>query len=216
MDTKSSTDSLSKSSSGGALKLLDDLDELASLLGTDISKPRVWKSKQQTITEETTQATVSEIELGKVTSSKSGETFNEALQSGRLDTLTGNYTHVANKKYKLAEALDKELINPDSAAFVNPDTKEVTDIHNAIAQGYIQKSGHYVDPRSGKRLKLKECLQKYIIVTRDIDRAKASDVEEPAQQEDIVVPPLDFEQKHVVEVRCYLIINNSPLSILIA
>lgn len=201
MEAKVSGDSLSKSTSGGALKLLDDLDELASLLGTDISKPRVWTSQRQTLTEETTHITLPKVELGKVSSRRGGETFSEALQSGRLDTTTGSYSHVGNRKYRLAEALDKELINPDSAAFVNPDTKEVTDIHNAITHGYIQKSGHYVDPRSGKRLKLKECLQRYIIVPRDVDRNVAED---HVEQEEVVVPPLDLEEKHVVEVRLRL------------
>lgn len=201
MDTKLSTNSLSKSQSGGALKLLDDLDELASLLGTDISKPRVWKSRaseSRTISEEPSKV-YGRVDLGKVTSLKGGETFSEALKAGRLDILTGNYRDATNTTHRLAVALDQQLLNPDSAAFVHPDTREVTGIREAITHGYIQKTGHYLDPSSGKRLKLKECLERYIIVPRDVDRELADGTKVEVQ--DVEVPPLDLAEKQVVEVR---------------
>ena len=198
MSSASSTDSLPKASSGGALKLLDDLDELASLLGTDISRPRVWKSERQATAEQTS-VPVRKVELGKVESSKNGESFNKAILSGRLDTSTGTYSDVNKITCRLADAINRELINPDSAAFVNPDGGDVMDIQRAITQGFIQKSGHYIDPRSGKRLKLQECLQKNIIVPRDVSRIQQG---EEAEEEEVFVPPLDLKEGHVVEVSC--------------
>mgnify|MGYP001800382036 FL=1 len=128
-----SSASLSKSHSGGALKLLDDLDELASLLGTDISKPRVWKSSKsetQTITEETQtqQRTITRVDLSKVYSTRGGESLQQAIDSGRLDTLTGYYKDVGGISQKLADVLEKEVVNADSAAFVNPDTGDIHDL----------------------------------------------------------------------------------------
>ena len=108
-----SSASLPKSHSGGALKLLDDLAELASLLGTDISKPRVWKSSKsetQTITEETQtqQRTITRVDLSKVYSTRGGESLQQAIDSGRLDTLTGYYKDVGGISQKLADELEKE------------------------------------------------------------------------------------------------------------
>lgn len=127
-----SSASLPKSHSGGALKLLDDLDELASLLGTDISKPRVWKSSKsetQTITEEVqTQRTLTRVDLSKVYSTRGGESLQQAIDSGRLDTLTGYYKDVGGISQKLADVLEKEVVNADSAAFVNPDTGDIHDL----------------------------------------------------------------------------------------
>ena len=128
-----SSASLPKSHSGGALKLLDDLDELASLLGTDISKPRVWKSSKsetQTITEETQtqQRTITRVDLSKVYSTRGGESLQQAIDSGRLDTLTGYYKDVGGISQKLADVLEKEVVNADSAAFVNPDTGDIHDL----------------------------------------------------------------------------------------
>ncbi|XP_067936924.1 dystonin-like [Watersipora subatra] len=197
MEVQESTSSLPKSTSGGALKLLDDLDELASLLGTDMSRPRVWKSQTKTAAEQGTLVTTTKVQLGRVSSSKNGEKLSEAIESGRLDTTTGTYTDVSNTKCKLAEALERELINPDSAAFVNPESGEVMDIYHAITHGFMQRSGHYMDLHSGKRLKLNECLHRYIIVPRDVDCAqKIDDVE----TDNAFVPPLDLSEKHVVEV----------------
>lgn len=128
-----SSASLSKSQSGGALKLLDDLDELASLLGTDISKPRVWKSSKsetQTITEVShiQPQIITRVELSKVFSTRGGENLQQAIDSGRLDTLTGYYKDVGGISQKLADVLDREVINADSAAFVNPDNGDIHDL----------------------------------------------------------------------------------------
>jgi len=195
MEAASSVESLPKSYSGGALKLLDGLDELASLLGTDISKPRPRKSTS--VAEESGGQIIRTEKLSPTPSNRLGELFSDALSSGRLSTITGNYQDGKNTTYKLADALDKDIINADSVVFVHPDTQEVDDILQAISQGYIQKTGHYLDRHSGKRLKLKECLERNIIVARDIIRRGSSAM---TDVKDVVVPPLNLEDSQVVEV----------------
>ena len=175
-------------SSGGALKLLDDLDELASLLGTSSARSKPVKPRAQA------PRATTPVLLSPVASSLSGEMLSSAVESARLSVLTGLYTDSHGTKMTLSDALEKDLINADSAAFIDPSTAQVTSILVAIQNGLVQQTGHYMDTELGKRLKLKECLERRIIVPRDIRRVNFED------EDEVIVPHLDLADQYVIEV----------------
>ena len=187
-DAASSAVESAVASSGGALKLLDDLDELASLLGTSSARSKPVKPRAQA------PRATTPVLLSPVASSLSGEMLSSAVESARLSVLTGLYTDSHGTKMTLSDALEKDLINADSAAFIDPSTAQVTSILVAIQNGLVQQTGHYMDTELGKRLKLKECLERRIIVPRDIRRVNFED------EDEVIVPHLDLADQYVIEV----------------
>lgn len=133
-----------KNTSIGTLKLLDDLDELATLLGTDLKKPAPKSKPKPAPPPE--HPTV--VKLEKVLSTFRGEAAAAAINNGRLNIVTGNYEDQNGASYKLADALDTDLVNRDSLMFLRDE--EVMTVYDAIQHGYMMKTGYYIDPTSGK------------------------------------------------------------------
>lgn len=222
-DATVSSDSLSSSGSGrpthsGALRLLDDLDELASLLGTDLrSSPKPSRTTRQSYSlspisslssvsspPSVSSRTTKVVTLDPAPSTRKGELFTAAVDSNRLDVMSGFYTPAGGSAMRLADALETDLVNADSAAFVNPDSGEVTDLHTAIQHGYLQTTGHYLDAAVGKRRSLKECLRRSIVVSREVT---AGPEKEEENEDDVVNSLAEEKREGVIEVSsqlCYV------------
>jgi len=149
--------------STGALRLLSELDSLAHQLGTDLENAKVTQSAVNTTTQSKT------IKLSKVSSPYHGQAFEQAIKGGYLDMDTGTYIDFSGKNHVLADAFEKDLINPDSAVFINPSDNQTMTVHNAIQRGLLQRTGHYIEPISGQRLPLAEAMAKSLVVTREVE-----------------------------------------------
>ena len=145
----------------GAMKLLNELDSLSGLLGSDLSNSDVTQSVKTTTTQSKT------VNLSKVSSPFHGQPFGLVLKGSNLDTDNGIYTDTAGKSFSLAQAFERDIINPDSAVFISPRDNQSMTLHNAIQKELVGKNGHYYEP-SGRRLNLSECLAKSIVVSREV------------------------------------------------
>lgn len=152
-----------KSQAGGALKLLNELDSLSSLLGADLSQSDVTQSVKTTTTQSKT------VKLSKVSSTFHGQPFEQAVKGNYLNTNTGVYTDYSGKMHTLSEAFERDLINPDSAVFINPRDSQSMTLHNAIQREIIDKTGHYSPSTMGSTLDLAECMAKSLVVAREVE-----------------------------------------------
>lgn len=155
-------------SQSGALKLLNELDSLSGLLGADLSKSDITQSVKTTTSQSKT------VKLSKVSSTFHGQPFEAAVKGSYLDTNTGIYADYSGKFHTLAEAFEKDLINPDSAVFINPADGQSTSLHNAIQRELVSKTGEYANLNSGavagnRKLNLGECMAKSIVVAREVE-----------------------------------------------
>lgn len=154
---------LQPTNQSGALKLLNELETLSGLIGADISKSNVSQSVKTTTTQSKT------VQLSKVSSAFHGQPMHLAIKGEYLDTKSGIYTDYSGHNYNLAEAFEKDLINPDSAVFINPVDNQSMTVHNAIQHGLVEPTGHYSDRRTGEKFTLADCMSKSIIVTREVE-----------------------------------------------
>lgn len=147
----------------GALKLLDELDTLSGLLGGNLSQSDVTQSVKTTTSQSKT------VKLSKVSSPFHGQPFEMALKGKQLDTKTGVYTDFSGKSHSLAEAFEKDLINPDSAVFINPRDNQSMTLHNAIQREMVGRNGHHLDSPGAKKHDLGVCLAKSLVVSREVE-----------------------------------------------
>lgn len=147
----------------GALKLLDELDTMSGLIGTDLAKSDVTQSVKTTTSHSKT------VKLSKISSPYHGLLFETAAKTNHLNTTTGVYTDPAGKSYNIAEAFEKDLINPDSAVFINPRDGQSMTLHNAIQRELVGKNGHYREASSGRKYDLNDCIAKSIVVAREVE-----------------------------------------------
>ena len=153
----------SSSQQSGAMKLLSELDNLTGRLGKDLSESDVTQSVKTTTTQSKT------IKLSKVSSPFHGQPFETAVKGNYVNTTNGEYTDFSGKSHTLSDAFEKDLINPDSAVFINPANGQSMTLHNAIQRGFVKPTGHYIDPQSGSRLSLGECMAKSLVITREVE-----------------------------------------------
>lgn len=145
------------------MKLLNELDKLSGLLGSDLSDANVSQSVKTTTTQSKT------VKLSKVSSPFHGQPMQQAIKGEYLDLKSGVYTDYSGKNFNLADAFEKDMVNPDSAVFINPVNNQSLTLHNAIQRGLVDNSGSYMDRQTGERLTLEECLARSIVVTREVE-----------------------------------------------
>lgn len=149
-------------SQSGAVKLLGELDTFSGFLNTDLSNSDVTQSVKTTTSQSKT------VKLSKVSSAFHGQPLDQAIKQKYLNTKTGIYTDCSGKSHTLAEALEKDLINPDSAVFINPKNNMSGNLHNAIQRELVSKTGQYRDSATNRLMSLEDCLAKSIVVSREV------------------------------------------------
>lgn len=153
----------SNSQQSGAMKLLSELDNLTGKLGRDLTESDVTQSVKTTTSRSKT------VKLSKVSSPFHGQPFELAVKGNYIDTSNGEYTDFSGKRHTLSDAFEKDLINPDSAVFIDPINGQSMNLHNAIQRGLVKPTGHYEDPVSGERLSLADCMSKSVVISREVE-----------------------------------------------
>ena len=117
-----------------------------------------------------------------------GMSLNAAIACGALNNKTGLFhDRVSGNKMSLEEAIKRGFINPDSAVVKNPQNNEDVNLREAIELGLLQPTGHFTNPKTGKRYNLEAALNMGAITTKSVPEPRTPQVPTISENRKMVI-----------------------------
>ena len=94
----------------------------------------------------------------------------DAMKHGLLNTDTGMVKdpHSGGERMPLEDAFKKGILNANTAIFKDPRNRTTCNVQDAIEQGSLDSTGHYIEPRTRTKLNLDTLIKKGIVTTSQV------------------------------------------------